>query len=148
MLLGNYSQKPLIPGFDVRSTPTSGLYEMASDQTLPGSTVASHTTGNSGSFHHGNAWQLPSDQRVGYCPTSVDRQAIAASIFWATSATAVYGSIGTESNRFFSQGRRPRRRLFPLSLLHNLNSRGTSPLLRRLAPTRFLMAWTLEKGVI
>jgi len=35
------------------TTLPPGLYEMASDQTLPGSAVASHATGNSGSFSPG-----------------------------------------------------------------------------------------------
>lgn len=35
------------------TTLPPGLYEMASDQTLPGSAVLSHTTGNSGSFSPG-----------------------------------------------------------------------------------------------
>jgi epidermal growth factor receptor substrate 15 len=47
-------QLPFIP-----TTLPPGLYEMASDQTLPGSTVASHTTGNSGSFHHGMPGSFP-----------------------------------------------------------------------------------------
>jgi len=47
-------QLPFIP-----SSLPPGLYEMASDQTLPGSTVASHTTGNSGSFHHGMPGSFP-----------------------------------------------------------------------------------------
>ncbi len=48
------SQLPFIP-----TTLPPGLYEMASDQTLPGNTVASHTTGNSGSFHHGMPGSFP-----------------------------------------------------------------------------------------
>jgi epidermal growth factor receptor substrate 15 len=47
-------QLPFIP-----TTLPPGLYEMASDQTLPGSIVASHTTGNSGSFHHGMPGSFP-----------------------------------------------------------------------------------------
>ena len=47
-------QLPFIP-----TTLPPGLYEMASDQALPGSTVASHTTGNSGSFHHGMPGSFP-----------------------------------------------------------------------------------------
>ena len=43
----------------IPTTLPPGLYEMASDQTLPGSTVASHTTGNSGSFHHGMPGSFP-----------------------------------------------------------------------------------------
>lgn len=41
-------QLPFIP-----TTLPPGLYEMASDQTLPGSAIALHTTGNSGSFSPG-----------------------------------------------------------------------------------------------
>jgi epidermal growth factor receptor substrate 15 len=47
-------QLPFIP-----TTLPPGLYEMASDQTLPGGTVASHTTGNSGSLHHGMPGGFP-----------------------------------------------------------------------------------------
>jgi epidermal growth factor receptor substrate 15 len=47
-------QLPFIP-----TTLPPGLYEIASDQTLPGSTVASHTTGNSGSFQHGMPGSFP-----------------------------------------------------------------------------------------
>jgi epidermal growth factor receptor substrate 15 len=47
-------QIPFIP-----TTLPPGLHEMASDQTLPGSTVASHATGNSGSFHHGMPGSFP-----------------------------------------------------------------------------------------
>ena len=47
-------QLPFIP-----TTLPPGLYEIASDQTIPSSTVASHTTGNSGSFHHGMPGGFP-----------------------------------------------------------------------------------------
>ena len=40
-----FGQLPSLP-----TTLPPGLYEMASDQILPGSAVASHTTGNSGSY--------------------------------------------------------------------------------------------------
>jgi epidermal growth factor receptor substrate 15 len=47
-------QLPFIP-----TTLPPGLYELASDQTLPGSTVALHTTGNSGLFHQGMPGSFP-----------------------------------------------------------------------------------------
>lgn len=47
-------QLPFIP-----TTLPPGLYEMASDQALPGSAVASHATGNSGSFNHGMPGSFP-----------------------------------------------------------------------------------------
>ena len=47
-------QLPFIP-----TTLPPGLYEMASDQTLPGSTVISHTTGNSDSFLRGMPGSFP-----------------------------------------------------------------------------------------
>ncbi len=47
-------QLPFIP-----TTLPPGLYEMASDQSLPGSTVALHTTGNSGSFNHAMPGSFP-----------------------------------------------------------------------------------------
>jgi epidermal growth factor receptor substrate 15 len=47
-------QLPFIP-----TTLPPGLYEIASDQTLPGSTVASHAMGNSGSFYHGTPGSFP-----------------------------------------------------------------------------------------
>ena len=47
-------QLPFIP-----TTLPPGLYEMASDQTLLGSTVASHTTGNSDSFLRGMPGSFP-----------------------------------------------------------------------------------------
>ncbi|KAH9997547.1 hypothetical protein BJV77DRAFT_1065167 [Russula vinacea] len=47
-------QLPFIP-----TTLPPGLYEMASGQTLPGSAVASHTTGSSGSFSPGFPGSFP-----------------------------------------------------------------------------------------
>jgi epidermal growth factor receptor substrate 15 len=47
-------QLPFIP-----TTLPPGLYEIASDKTLPGGTVASHTTGNSSSFNPGMPGSFP-----------------------------------------------------------------------------------------
>ena len=53
-------QLPFIP-----TTLPPGLYEMASGQTLPGSAVASHTTGNSGSFSPGFPGSFPQNSGSG-----------------------------------------------------------------------------------
>lgn len=53
-------QLPFIP-----TTLPPGLYEMASDKPLPGTTVASHTTGNSGSFSTGSPSNFPPNSGSG-----------------------------------------------------------------------------------
>jgi epidermal growth factor receptor substrate 15 len=54
------SQLPFIP-----TTLPPGLYEMASDKPLPTTTVASHTTGNSGSFSPGPSSKFPPNSGSG-----------------------------------------------------------------------------------
>ncbi|KAI0005866.1 hypothetical protein BJV74DRAFT_874996 [Russula compacta] len=53
-------QLPFIP-----TTLPPGLYEIASDQTLPGSAIALHTTGNSGSFSPGLPGNFPQNSGSG-----------------------------------------------------------------------------------
>ena len=53
-------QLPFIP-----TTLPPGLYEMASGQTFPGSAVAAHTTGNSGSFTPGLPGSFPQNSGSG-----------------------------------------------------------------------------------
>ena len=53
-------QLPFIP-----TTLPPGLYELASGHTLPGSAVASHTTGNSGSFSPGFPGSFPQNNGSG-----------------------------------------------------------------------------------
>jgi epidermal growth factor receptor substrate 15 len=64
-------QLPFIP-----TTLPPGLYELASDKPLPGTAVASHTTGNSGTFSPSSPSKFPSTSGSGVVQSQVTGRSV------------------------------------------------------------------------